>query len=91
MASDPEAIAIDIGRRRLRALYAARSINKLTVKRVLVEPIPESLAVDDPAALGAWVGDCLKSAKFPKGKTTITYPCAKNLLATSPPDAGRLD
>lgn len=74
MASDPEAIAIDIGRRKLRALYAARTSNKLIVKHVLVEPIPETLSIDDPAALGVWVGDCLKKAKFPKGKITIAIP-----------------
>ncbi|MCH8822273.1 MAG: pilus assembly protein PilM [Planctomycetes bacterium] len=74
MASDPEAIAIDIGRRKLRALYAARTRSKLIVKRVLVEPIPETLSIDDAAALGAWVDDCLIKAKFPKVKTTIAIP-----------------
>ncbi len=74
MASDPEAIAIDIGRRRLRALFAVRTRSNLIVKQVLVEPLPESLDVDDAAALGVWVGDCLKKAKFPKSNTTIAIP-----------------
>ena len=64
-------IAIDIGRRRLRALLAARGRSKLVVKRVLVEPVPESLDTQDAQAVGAWVGQCLREAGFPKAKATI--------------------
>ncbi len=64
-------IAIDIGRRRLRALLASRGRNTLTVKRVLVEPVPEDLDTKDPEAVGSWLGRCLKKAKFPKEKATI--------------------
>ena len=64
-------IAIDIGRRRLRALLAARGRNTLTVKRVLVEPVPEGLDTKDPQAVGSWLGRCLRKAKFPKERATI--------------------
>ncbi len=64
-------IAIDIGRRRLRALLAARGRNKLFVKGVLVEPVPENLDTKDPQLVGAWLGRCLRKAKFPKVKVTI--------------------
>ncbi len=64
-------IAIDIGRRRLRALLAARGRRNLAVRRVLVEPVPENLNTQDAQAVGAWVGQCLRSAGFPKGKATI--------------------
>ena len=64
-------IAIDIGRRRLRALLAARGRSKLVVKRVLVEPVPENLDTKDAQAVGSWLGRCLRNAKFPKEKATI--------------------
>ena len=64
-------IAIDIGRRRLRALLAARGRSKLVVKRVLVESVPENLDTKDPQAVGAWLGRCLREAKFPKERATI--------------------
>ena len=64
-------IAIDIGRRRLRALLAARGRGNLVVRRVLVEPVPENLDTQDAQAVGAWVGRCLRNAGFPKAKATI--------------------
>ncbi len=66
-----DVIAIDIGRRRLRALLAARGRSKLVVKRVLAEPVPESLDTQDAQAVGAWVGQCLGDAGFPKAEATI--------------------
>ena len=64
-------IAIDIGRRRLRALLAARGRNTLSIKRVLVEPVPEDMDTKDPQAVGSWLGRCLRKSKFPKEKVTI--------------------
>ncbi len=64
-------IAIDIGRRRLRALLATRGRRNLAVRRVMVEPVPENLDTQDAQALGAWVGQCLRNAGFPTAKATI--------------------
>lgn len=71
MAPARNVIAIDIGRRRLRALLAARGRSKLVVKRVLVVPVPENLDTKDAQAVGSWLGQCLRNSKFPKEKATI--------------------
>ncbi len=65
------AIAIDLGRRWLRAIHATRSRQRLRVRRIVSEPLPEDLAADDPNAVGAWVGRTLSEASFPKGRATI--------------------
>ena len=56
------AIAVDIGRRRLRAIEADVDRDRLIVRRVVIEPLPEGLDADEPAALGAWVGRTLTAA-----------------------------
>ena len=66
------AIAIDIGRQRLRALLAQRDGTMLRVKRTLIEEIPSDLDGDDPAAIGAWVQSQLKRAGFPRGNVTLS-------------------
>jgi hypothetical protein len=65
------AIAIDIGRRRLRAIQADCDRNRITVKRLLVEPVPDDLDAGDPKALGTWAGQQLGSAGFSRTKAVI--------------------
>ena len=65
------AIAIDLGRRNLRAVLVARNRDGLKVQRVLAEPVPESLAASEATAVGHWVGRRLADAGFPKARTTI--------------------
>ncbi|UCD76489.1 MAG: pilus assembly protein PilM [Phycisphaerales bacterium] len=67
MASN-HAIAIDIGRRRLRAVLASPQRSTIRIRQVLVEDMPEGLDVGDAEALGGWVGECLRSAGFPRGE-----------------------
>ncbi len=62
------AIAIDIGRRELRALEAMWDRERLRVGRVLVEPIPDDVGPDDPRSLGVWAGRTLNQAGFGKGR-----------------------
>jgi len=64
------AIAIDLGRRNLRAVLVARNRDGLKVRRMLTEPVPESLA-SEATAVGHWVGRQLADAGFPKARTTI--------------------
>jgi len=70
MRSSPT-IAIDLGRRRLRAVEAGLAAGSLRVRRVMVEPVPEDLDRDDAAALGLWVGRALGRARFPKAAATF--------------------
>jgi Tfp pilus assembly PilM family ATPase len=65
------AIAIDLGRRRLRALLAEREGGILRVKQVLMKDVPEQLDIDDVEQYGEWVSRSLAEAGFPKGKATI--------------------
>jgi hypothetical protein len=70
------AIAIDLGPRRLRAILAkrtdgARSGAILQIKRALVEDFPSGLSIDDPIAVGHWIRNRLHAAGFPKGSATI--------------------
>lgn len=66
-----QAIALDISRTRVRALLGRRDGGILKVQRVFAEDVPEDLAADDAAALGAWIGQRLREAGFPKAPTTI--------------------
>ena len=70
MSSSPT-IAIDLGRRRLRAVEAGLGAGSLRVRRVLVEPVPEDLDRDDAAALGRWAGRELSRARFSKAAATF--------------------
>jgi Tfp pilus assembly PilM family ATPase len=65
------AIAIDIGRQRLRAVLADCDRNRVTVRRTLIEPVPDDLDMTDARAVGAGAGQQLGSAGFPKGKSLI--------------------
>lgn len=65
------ALAIEIGRRQLRAVLADRGRGSIAIARTLVESIPSSVDPDDAEAVGRWVGECLSSAKLPKSKAII--------------------
>ncbi|MCH6551769.1 MAG: pilus assembly protein PilM, partial [Planctomycetes bacterium] len=64
-------IAIDIGRRRLRALEADVDRGRLTVRRVLVQPLPEAMDADEPGTLGTWVGQTLREAGLARTHATV--------------------
>jgi Tfp pilus assembly PilM family ATPase len=66
------AMAIDLGRRRLRAVQGGVARRgSLRIRRTLVEDTPADLNFDDPSALGAWAGEVLRRAGFPRGHATI--------------------
>jgi len=64
-------LAIEIGRRRLRALHAVHQRGVLRVKRILAEPFPKEIDREDVQALGAWVGATLREAKFPRTRAIV--------------------
>ena len=64
-------IAIDVGRRRFRALLAARGRGAIKVRRALVDDVPDTLNFDDPNAVGQWVAERMRAAKFPRGDASI--------------------
>lgn len=64
-------IAIDLVRRRLRAVQVAPARNGVRVARTLAAVAPESLDLDDPQATGEWIASELKHAKIPRGRATI--------------------
>lgn len=66
-----DTIAIDIVRRRLRAIEAVASRGKLQVKRVLAATAPDALDMQDPAAVGPWVAEQLRGAGIPRGRATF--------------------
>ena len=63
--------AIDIGRRRLRVLEADVDRDRLTVRRVLVQPLPPEIDADDPRTLGTWVGQTLREAGLSRTHATV--------------------
>lgn len=64
-------IAIDIGRRRFRALQASRNSDGLTITRTVVDDLPADVTIDDPEALGEWVGERLRTAGFSRAPATV--------------------
>lgn len=67
------AIAIDLGRRRLRAVQAAAVARRgVRVGRVVVADVPTDLNLDDPAAAGRWLAERLAAAGFSRGPATIS-------------------
>ncbi len=64
-------IAIDVGRRRVRALCARRNGRRLYVQRVLVDTIPDNVDADDAQAIGKWIGAILREANFPRTAATV--------------------
>ena len=55
-------VVIEIGRRELRAVDAIRQGDTLRVRRTLAADLPTTVDTRDAGALGAWVGDQLRSA-----------------------------
>src|SRR5262245_8342297 len=71
------AIAIDLGRRRFRAVLAStvnggRGGAGLLVKRAIVEDFPADLDAENPQALGLWIGQKLDQARIPRSKATVS-------------------
>jgi len=64
-------MAIDITRRRFRAVEVSRAGQLLRVERVLVHDVPERLDLGDAAAVGAWMGATLTRHGFRRGRVTI--------------------
>jgi len=73
MAGAPD-IAIDLSRRRLRAVNADFSRGRLRIRRTMSEPWPEDLDFDDVAAVGAWLGRRLHQAGMPRDRAVIALP-----------------
>lgn len=69
-----QTIAIDFGRRRLRAVLAGRSGAGLSVRKVVTEPVPHDVVRDDAAAMGAWAAGALVRAGIPRGSATVAIP-----------------
>lgn len=71
--STRHAIAVDFGRRQFRAVWigGGRTRGGLKVRRMVAEEVPASVNADDPQALGAWAGERLKTAGFPRGRAVI--------------------
>ncbi len=69
--STRSAVAIDLGRRRLRAVQAGVARGRLLVRRTLVLDTPADLNPDDPKAVGDWVGNALREAGIPRGPAVI--------------------
>ena len=67
-------IVIEAGRQRLRAVEVRRLGRTTRLKRSLVERIPSSLDVGDAESFGAWMGEQLNRAGFPRGKATVSLP-----------------
>ena len=67
------AIAIDLGRRRLRAVQAGAVARRgVRVGRVVVADVPADLNLDDPAVTGSWLAERLAHAGFSRGPATIS-------------------
>jgi len=67
----PVTMAIEMGRRRLRAVLARRHRNVLRVERVLSEEIRRTSTRVNPAALGEWIRQQLRAARFPRGRAIV--------------------
>ena len=67
------AMVVDFGRRRLQAMLVSpgRRRGSLKVRRALVEDFPADLPSTEPEAMGRWIRERLRAARFPKGKATI--------------------
>jgi hypothetical protein len=64
-------LAIDIARRRFRAVEVSRSGATLRVERVLIEEVPARIDIADANALGEWAGALLSRNGFRRGRATV--------------------
>lgn len=64
-------MAIDITRRRFRAVEVSRSGQVLRIERVLVHDVPDRLDLADAVAVGEWMGATLTRHGFRRGRVTI--------------------
>ena len=66
-----DTIAIDLGRRLVRAVLASRNGRTVVVRKTLVAEVPADVDPTDPAAVGAWIGRQLRTAGFPKAPAVV--------------------
>jgi Tfp pilus assembly PilM family ATPase len=67
------ALAIDLGRRRLRAVQASSAPRRsIHVRGVLVCDVPPELPSDDASAMGAWLAQRLRDGGFVRGPATLS-------------------
>jgi Tfp pilus assembly PilM family ATPase len=64
-------IAVDFGRRSLRAVLAVPQRASIHVQRTLSAPVPDDVSPDDPASFGKWIGEQLRESGFPRGGVIV--------------------
>jgi hypothetical protein len=64
-------IALGVSRRWLCAVQGSARQGRLVIRRTLVEPVPKTLARDEPETLGRWVGQQLRASGFPRGRVVL--------------------
>lgn len=69
-----QVLAIELGRRRLRAVLARRSRSGLAIERTLSEAVPAGLQGADSAPLGEWAAQRLQSAGLPRVRAIMALP-----------------
>jgi hypothetical protein len=69
-----EHIAIEVGRKRVRAIRVAVVRQRLTVLGAFTESIPTKVDPQDAAAFGSWLASRLEAADFPRGRTVAVLP-----------------
>ena len=73
MARAPR-IAIEIGRRSIRALRADWSQGRLVVHHAMVEALPDGVSIVNPQALGEWLGEKLRESGIGRGPVLFALP-----------------
>ena len=71
--STRHAMAVDFGRKQLRAVWAGGVHGRggLKIRRTLVEDVPQNIDVHDAQSLGEWAGEQLRAAGFPRTKVAV--------------------
>lgn len=64
-------IAVDVGSRRIIAVWAVMEGSVLRVRKVLHEAIPAGVDTESPESVGRWVGQTLRGAGFPSRPITM--------------------
>lgn len=66
-----QAIVVECGRRRLRAVLAAASRESVVIRRGISTPTPPDIAAGDAIAYGRWMNATLVSAGIGLGRVTV--------------------
>lgn len=69
-----ELTAIEIGRKRVRAIRAEVVRHRLAIRAGLVEEIPADISPQDAGAFGSWLGGRLKIAGIPRRRAVMILP-----------------